>query len=153
MVIAKGWRKRQIMIKEPEDEAFDDLEKAQQRKWGISLNTVTHPRGAPAPKEGLNPDSLETIELELPEREPLLVDKGCAERGCMGYDSRDGDTPVKMRVFEDDDDIQEYKKPWRDLTEERIREIWLAGKDHGDDWQDVLALARAFEAELKKVNT
>jgi hypothetical protein len=82
------------MIKEPEDEAFEELEKAQERKWGISLNTVTHPRGAPALKEDLNPDSLETIELELPEREPLLVDKGCAERGCMGYDSRDGDKPV-----------------------------------------------------------
>lgn len=25
---------------------------------------------------------------------PLLVDKGCSERGCMGYDSRDGEAPV-----------------------------------------------------------
>jgi hypothetical protein len=27
---------------------------------------------------------------------PLLVDKGCSERGCMGYDSRDcgGEMPV-----------------------------------------------------------
>ena len=50
------------MIKEPEDEAFEELEKAQQRK-------------------------------------ELLVDKGCAERGCMGYDDRDGDKPVKMRLM------------------------------------------------------
>ena len=56
-----------------------------------------------------------------------------------------------MRV--EDDDIQEYKKPWVGLTEERIKEIWLKGKDHGDDWQDVLALARSFEAELKEKNT
>jgi hypothetical protein len=61
----------------------------------------------------------------------------------MGYDSRDGDKPVEMSIH----------RPWVELTEGRIREIWLAGKDHGDDWQDVLALARAFEAELKKVNT
>ena len=42
------------MIKEPEDEAFEELERAQQRN-------------------------------------ALLVDTGCAERGCIGYDPRDGD--------------------------------------------------------------
>ena len=41
---------------------------------------------------------------------------------------------------------------WVGLTEERIRKIWLKGKDHGDDWMDALALARAFEAELKGLN-
>ena len=76
------------MIKEPEDEAFEELERAQQRN----------------------------------------------------------------ALFDEDDDIQDYKKPWRDLTEERIKEIWLNGKDHGDDWKDVLALARAFEAELRSKN-
>jgi hypothetical protein len=45
------------------------------------------------------------------------------------------------------------QRKWVELAEEKIKEIWLKGKDHGDDWQDVLALARAFEAELKKVNT
>jgi hypothetical protein len=42
---------------------------------------------------------------------------------------------------------------WVGLPEERIKEIWLKGKDHGDDWTDVLALARSFEAELKGLNT
>jgi hypothetical protein len=55
------------------------------------------------------------------------------------------------------EDIPLYTHPpqrtWVELAEEKIKEIWLKGKDHGDDWQDVLALARAFEAELKKVNT
>jgi len=45
------------------------------------------------------------------------------------------------------------QRTWAGLTEERIKEIWLKGKDHGDDWQDVLALARSFEAELKGLNT
>jgi hypothetical protein len=45
------------------------------------------------------------------------------------------------------------QRTWVGLTEERIKEIWLKGKDHGDDWADVLALARAFEAELKERNT
>ena len=44
-------------------------------------------------------------------------------------------------------------RSWAGLTEERIRIIWLKGKDHGDDWADVLALARAFEVELKRLNT
>ena len=124
------------MIKEPEDEAFEAIEKAQQRKWGISLNTVRHPRGSPAPKEGLNPDSLETIELELPEREPLLVDKGCAERGCMGYDSRDGDTPVEMSIH----------RPWVGLTDEEMQSIAFESAD---------ALSAVFvaEAKLKEKNT
>jgi hypothetical protein len=45
------------------------------------------------------------------------------------------------------------QRPWVGLTEERIKDIWLKGKDHGDDWLDVLALARSFEAELKEKNT
>ena len=44
------------------------------------------------------------------------------------------------------------ERPWVGLTEERIKEIWLKGKDHGDDWLDALALAKAFEAELKGLN-
>ena len=97
------------MIKEPEDEAFEELEKAQQRN-------------------------------------ALLVDKGCAERGCMGYDSRDGDIPVKMRVFEDDDDIQEYKKPWRGLTHEEVGN--LCDFAYANDEE----LIRNVEKKLKEKN-
>jgi hypothetical protein len=45
------------------------------------------------------------------------------------------------------------QRTWVGLTETRIKEIWLNGKDHGDDWADVLALARSFESELKELNT
>ena len=45
------------------------------------------------------------------------------------------------------------ERSWVGLTEERIRKIWMKGKDHGDDWADVLGLARAFESELKAKNT
>ena len=44
------------------------------------------------------------------------------------------------------------QRTWVGLTEEKIKEIWLNGKDHGDDWTDVLALARSFEAKLKEMN-
>ena len=53
-----------------------------------------------------------------------------------------------------DASLKERKqRGWVGLTEEKIKEIWLKGKDHGDDWSDVLALARSFEAELKGLNT
>jgi hypothetical protein len=47
----------------------------------------------------------------------------------------------------------ELERQWVGLTEERIKDIWLKGKDHGDDWADVLGLARAFESELREKNT
>ena len=98
------------MIKEPEDEAFDELEKAQQRK-------------------------------------ELLVDKGCAERGCMGYDSRDGDKPVKMRLFEDDD-IQDYKKPWRSLSDAQYQDILKQVEGCG-----YLAFYNLVDKALKELNS
>jgi hypothetical protein len=62
---------------------------------------------------------------------------------------------VPYRALKDGDNL--YTTPpqrtWVGLTEARAKEIWLKGKDHGDDWLDVLALARAFEAELKELNT
>ena len=103
------------MIKEPEDEAFEELEKAQQRN-------------------------------------ALLVDKGCAERGCMGYDDRDGDKPVKMRVF-DDDDIQEYKKPWRGLTDEEIAELHNELKVRLMGTFKIEDIYRAIETKLKGLNS
>ena len=100
------------MIKEPEDEAFEELERAQQRNL-------------------------------------LLVDKGCAERGCMGYDDRDGDKPVKMRVFDDDDDdIQIYKKPWRSLSDAQYQRILKQVEGCG-----YLAFYNLVDEELRKLNT
>ena len=52
-----------------------------------------------------------------------------------------------------DDTPPAAQRTWVGLTDERVKEIWLKGKDHGDDWLDVLALARSFEAELKELNT
>ena len=50
---------------------------------------------------------------------------------------------------EEDDDIQEYKKPWVGLTDEEVMEVWEKIKD-GDwaiDFYDVI------EAKLKEKNT
>ena len=97
------------MIKEPEDEAFEELEKAQQRN-------------------------------------ALLVDKGCAERGCMGYDSRDGDAPVEMVI----------QRPWVDLTRRQIQNDYFAVlEEHrgGHQMQGQLAFGEALQAAIKEKNT
>ena len=97
------------MIKEPEDEAFEAIEKAQQRN-------------------------------------ALLVDKGCAERGCMGYDDRDGDTPVKMVI----------QRPWVDLTRRQIQNVYFAVlEEHrgGHQMQGQLAFGEALQAAIKEKNT
>ena len=42
---------------------------------------------------------------------------------------------------------------WVGLTDEEIKEIWLAGIDRGDDWLDVQGIARAIENALRSRNT
>lgn len=44
------------------------------------------------------------------------------------------------------------KRPWVGLTDEDIKEIWLAGIDNGDDWLDVRGIARAIESKVKEKN-
>ena len=49
-------------------------------------------------------------------------------------------------MIEDDDDIQDYKKPWVGLTDEDRQK--LAAEQH--DWE---GLCSAVEAKLKEKNT
>ena len=57
---------------------------------------------------------------------------------------------LKPKV-EDDDDIQEYKKPWVGLTDDEVREIYGIDLDYKDG--DYARYARAIEAKLKEKNT
>ena len=68
------------------------------------------------------------------------------------------DTPTARKVLakmlEEDDDIQDYKKPWVGLTDE---EIWSTVSRIGSANSDVnpytvLIDARAIEAKLKEKN-
>ena len=51
-------------------------------------------------------------------------------------------------MAEDDDDIQEYKKPWVGLTDEEIQECLK-----GLPTQTIDIYARRIEAKLRKKNT
>jgi len=56
-------------------------------------------------------------------------------------------------MIEEDDDIQDYKKPWVGLTQEEVENYW--------DWEDfqtgagrstILEMVRNIEAKLKEKN-
>jgi hypothetical protein len=51
-------------------------------------------------------------------------------------------------MAEDDDDIQDYKKPWVGLTDDEVYKIAFALE--GEHWRKI---ADAIEAKLKEKNT
>lgn len=54
---------------------------------------------------------------------------------------------------DEDDDIQNYKKPWVNLTNQQVTEIWH-GTPTEEEWIDrVWEFARGIENQLKKENT
>ena len=56
---------------------------------------------------------------------------------------------AKMRrMAEEDDDIQDYKKPWVGLTDEEINAC-----DPSEECWGLHKIARAIEAKLKEKNT
>ena len=66
----------------------------------------------------------------------MIADKGCAERGCPCYDSRDG-PGVEMTE----------RKEWVGLTVEEIKNTYFTTR------ADFVDYARAIEAKLKEKNT
>ena len=57
---------------------------------------------------------------------------------------------VKAAMRVEDDDIQDYKKPWINLTPEEILDMFDAENVYGSKW---LEFARAVEARLKEKNS
>ena len=78
-------------------------------------------------------------------KEHMILDEGCAERGCPMHDSRE----TKGVVF--------IRKEWVGLTKEEIETIELlkAPPVHPDfvDCDDWVEFAQAIEAKLKEKNT
>jgi len=54
----------------------------------------------------------------------------------------------------DDDDIQDYARPWKGLTEEERKEIWNVGEKKDQAWRALLIQTiRDVETKLKERNT
>jgi hypothetical protein len=57
-------------------------------------------------------------------------------------------------MIEEDDDIQDYKRPWVGLTQQEVEDYW-----DWEDWQTgagrstIFEMVRDIEAKLKKRNT
>jgi hypothetical protein len=61
---------------------------------------------------------------------------------------------IQMQITMEDDDIQEYVRPWVGLTEEERKEIWNVGEKKDQAWRALLIQAiRDIEAKLKERNT
>jgi hypothetical protein len=58
-------------------------------------------------------------------------------------------------MIDEDDDIQEYKKPWVGLTDKDCEEVerWVEFKEEGSGRIPIGKLARYIEAKLKEKNT
>jgi hypothetical protein len=56
---------------------------------------------------------------------------------------------------EEDDDIQDYKKPWVDLTTEEIEEVerWVGFKEEGSGRIPMGKLVAYISSKLKERNT
>jgi hypothetical protein len=76
-----------------------------------------------------------------------------AVANAMGLKSVNNCEKWGKEMTEDDDDIQEYKKPWVGLTEKEVEDYW--------DWEDfqcgcgrgtLLEMVRNIEAKLKEKN-
>lgn len=58
---------------------------------------------------------------------------------------------MKQRKY-DDDDIQEYVRPWVGLTDEERNGLWRVIVGWGDPSHDDIDLMKAIEATLRKKN-
>ena len=54
---------------------------------------------------------------------------------------------------DDDDDIQDYVRPWQGLTDEEVSEIIDEEIGFNSCWGPEEAFARAIEAKLREKNT
>jgi hypothetical protein len=114
---------------------------------GVTLPTIRHPRGKPA-LGALNPASLETMEIDLPE--PIgYVSEGSAER--LAAVKQAHEQIRSFRLFAHD--VPVYTSPpqrWAGLTDEDIGDAYVAWDD--TDGASFADFARAIEAKLKQKN-
>jgi hypothetical protein len=111
---------------------------------GITLTNMRHPENLAVDEDAdVNPDSLETIEIDLPEPEPQET---IAKWIKANTEHRQWYICPKCNY-----QAPRFKDEWVGLTDEEIAEIgkiWLAGNR-----MLPFPLARAIEAKLKEKNT
>jgi hypothetical protein len=132
-------------------------EAIQARGDGITLTTIRHPQGKPALGD-LNPESLEQVEIEVPEPVAWIWEK------------EDGYTSIETHSLDDEDmknvGVKSMKplyttppqRTWVGLTDKEIEAIWEVAMftDYGTGAelsnQPFVHYAKAIEAKLKEKN-
>jgi hypothetical protein len=112
-----------------EDEAWDELERKQAKKWDAS-DMAHRPNGL-------------TVDANIINKAKWYQE---------GYEAGQHD----KRNIKDDDDIQEYKKPWVGLTDKEIDLLskWSEKTDKKNlKWFDHFHFAKIIEEKLKERNT
>ena len=78
----------------------------------------------------------------MTDREPVIIEKACWERGCACYDHR-VDEGVKVTLA----------REWQGLTDEEIKTLWNSIIRCAPTEVRLDNFARAIEAKLKEKNT
>ena len=138
-------RQQQEQIEELEKENTDLrylIATKLEQQDGISLNSMAHPiTNTPEPSYEIDPNKLETIEIDLPSPEPVAW-----------IDPRELDMAVSTSVTKHkqfDTDIPLYTHPAKTLTDEEIEQI---GKEYGIKSVYQFAYYEFAKAILRKAN-
>jgi len=128
-------RQQQEQIEELEKENTDLrylIATKLEQQDGISLNSMAHPiTNTPEPSYEIDPDKLETIEIDLPSPKPIAwIDKNTGKPKMVGFIQTDYDIPL-------------YTHPAKTLTDEEILQLWKEFDDNdADNW--FIEIARAI---------
>jgi hypothetical protein len=128
-----------------EDEAWDELERKQQKK----PKPITE-------REALKIAYNALVEIDRETPYPLAKHAAMVINSVLNVSATDWEaiaadqamTITMSRI--DNDDIQEYKKPWVSLTDEEIDYIWGVTPP---DYENFFEFPRAIEAALRSKNT
>jgi hypothetical protein len=123
-----------------EDEAWDELERKQQKK----AKPVTE-------REALRIAYNALIEIDKETPYPLAKHAAMVINGVLSVSATDweaiaADQAATIAMSRIDDDIQEYKKPWVSLTDKDIDDFDIYSGD------TLISLVHAIEAKLKELN-
>ena len=116
--------------------------KAYETGQGVKLVNVPHPHYQPLP-EDLNPDALETIEVDLPE---IVACKECHLKDTV-YDLLDDLKVANLKLS------VRSQRTWVGLTETEVDECYESVMFNPDIEPTRVLVYQAIEAKLKEKNT
>ena len=126
-IAATMLRQQQAEIEELEKENTDLrylIATKLEQQDGISLNSMAHPiTNTPEPSYEIDPDKLETIEIDLPSPEPVVWAVWEGRPHDLFFTKEESDELCRLKGG-DAKSIPLYTHPVKELTDEEIMDIW-----------------------------